>query len=83
MSRGNGMSRHTVAVAAIQRVREESRERFLTLEEMKRLQTALATSRKKRSAQAVMLLIATGARRGEVLGATWSALNDSQSHLES
>ena len=55
----------------IQRVREESRERFLTLEEMNRLQAALATSRNRRSAQAVMLLIATGARRGEVLGATW------------
>ena len=58
--------------AGIQRVREESRERFLNLEEMNRLQAALATSRNKRSAQAVMLLIATGARRGEVLGATWS-----------
>ena len=43
MSRGNGMSRHTVAVAAIQRVREESRERFLTLEEMKRLRHSRGT----------------------------------------
>lgn len=57
--------------AGIQRVREESRERFLTLVEMNRLQAALAQSRNKRSAQTVMLLIATGARRGEVLGATW------------
>ncbi len=56
----------------IERVHEQSRERFLTLDEMERLQTALASSRNRRSAQAVMLLIATGARRGEVLSATWS-----------
>ena len=58
--------------AGIQRVREESRERFLNLEEMNRLQAALATSRNKRSVQAVMLLIATGARSRRILGATWS-----------
>lgn len=61
--------------SGIERVREQSRERYLTLDEWRRLEGALAKSRNRESARAVKLLIATGSRRGEVLSAEWSQVN--------
>lgn len=55
----------------IERMPESRRERFLTIEEINRLDAALATHPEKTSAAAVRLLLLTGARRGETLGATW------------
>lgn len=55
----------------IERNPEEGRRRYLTRDELKNLGMALAAHRKKSSANAVRLLLLTGARRGEVLGATW------------
>jgi integrase len=49
---------------------ENRRERFLTPAELGRLMSALA-AHPRQSADAVRLLLLTGARRGEVLGATW------------
>jgi integrase len=55
----------------IERAPEEKRERFLTPGEIARLSGVLATHPEKASANAIRLLLLTGARRGEVLGATW------------
>jgi integrase len=49
---------------------ENRRERFLTPAELDRLMAAL-TAHPRQSADAVRMLLLTGARRGEVLGATW------------
>ncbi len=55
----------------IERADEEKRERFLSPEEIVRLAEALATHPEKISANAIRLLLLTGARRGEALNATW------------
>jgi integrase len=55
----------------VRRNREERRERFLTPEELTRLTAALAAHPERTSADAIHLLILTGARRSEVFGATW------------
>lgn len=55
----------------IERANEERRERFLTPAEIARLSAALAIHPNHSSANAIRLLLLTGARRGEVLGATW------------
>ena len=55
----------------IERANEERRERFLSPAEISRLAAALATHPEKISANAIRLLLLTGARRGEVLSATW------------
>ena len=55
----------------IERAHEEKRERFLSPAEIGRLAEALATHPEKISANAIRLLMLTGARRGEVLSATW------------
>jgi integrase len=55
----------------IERFHEDRRERFLSGEELNRLVDALNDHPNRRSANAVRLLLLTGARRGEVLGATW------------
>lgn len=61
--------------AGVERNHEEKRERFLSPDELTRLMAALADhpkkSNEKASANAIRLLLLTGARRGEVLGATW------------
>jgi integrase len=58
-------------VAGIERNHEEPRERYLTGDEMERLATALAGLRNQHAANAIRLLLLTGARRTEVLSATW------------
>ncbi len=58
-------------VPGIERSPEEKRERYLTPAEIARLSEALANHREKDSASAIRLLLLTGARRGEVLGARW------------
>ena len=55
----------------LERTPEEKRERFLTPAELGRLGEALAAHPKRVSANAIRLLLLTGARRGEVLGARW------------
>ena len=50
---------------------EEKRERFLTPAEIRCLGEALTQHPEKISAYAIRLLLLTGARRGEVLSATW------------
>ena len=51
---------------------ENQRERYLTPEEVDRLLTDLTASPYQSSANAIRLLILTGARRNEVLGAMWA-----------
>jgi len=58
--------------SGIQKNREEKRERFLSPEELARLSSALAEHGEPISANAIRLLMLTGARKGEVLGATWA-----------
>ena len=45
--------------------------RYLTPAELDRLSEVLAKHPERASANAVRLLLLTGARRGEVLGSTW------------
>lgn len=52
--------------------REESRQRYLTDEELKRMSSAIERMPNQQAANAVRLLLLTGARRSEVLGARWS-----------
>jgi integrase len=58
------------AARGARRNREHPRERFLTPEEIARL-LAVLEARAGLAAKAVELALLTGARRGEVLGATW------------
>lgn len=58
--------------SGIQKNREEKRERFLSPEELARLSSALAEHGEPVSANAIRLLMLTGARKSEVLGATWA-----------
>jgi len=55
----------------IDRNQEEKRYRYLTGDELRRLTEALTAYPNQIAASAVRLLLLTGARRGEVLGATW------------
>jgi integrase len=50
---------------------EEKRQRYLSPEELSRLSTALAAHHEPVSADAIRMLMLTGARKSEVLGATW------------
>jgi len=56
----------------IERAPEQKRERFLSPAEIARLADALAAAPEGRSANAIRLLMLTGARRGEVLSARWA-----------
>lgn len=56
----------------IERAPEDKRERFLTPAEIARLGAVLAEHPERTSANAVRLLLLTGARRSEVLGTTWN-----------
>ncbi len=55
----------------IERFAEPSRERYLTAEEIARLLRALDQHPYQTSANAIRLLLYSGARRGETLSATW------------
>jgi integrase len=58
-------------VKGIERAPEEKRERFLSPAEIARLSEELIAHSERTSANAVRLLLLTGARRGETLTATW------------
>ena len=59
----------------IERAPEHKRERFLSPAEIARLGEALAEVKEKASADALRLLLLTGARKGEVLQARWSEID--------
>jgi integrase len=59
-------------VAGIERNHEEPRHRYLAGDEMERLAAALAGLRNQHAANAIRLLLLTGARSTEVLSATWN-----------
>lgn len=61
----------TNPASGTQRNPEERRQRYLSPEDLSRLWTALAEHREPASANAIRLLILTGARKSEVLNATW------------
>ena len=59
----------------VERYPENRKERFLTVEEVARLRAALNAEEDRGGACAILLLLLTGARRSEVLRATWSQFN--------
>lgn len=61
----------TNPVHGVEKVPEEARHRYLSDDEIQRLLKVLDTRSGERSADIVRLLLLTGARSGEVLGATW------------
>lgn len=58
--------------SGVELAREHPRERYLTAAELVRLDAVLKRYPDHDGAKAIRLLLLTGARRGEVLGATWS-----------
>jgi integrase len=56
----------------VERAPEQKRERFLSAAEIVRLSEALTEAKEKASANAIRLLLLTGARKGEVLKARWA-----------
>jgi len=59
-------------VKGVERNQENKRHRYLTGAEISRLSDALAKLEDKAAANAVRLLLLTGARRGELLAAKWA-----------
>ena len=59
----------------IVRNQEETRERYLNSDELARLDKALSAYGDQDAAAAIVLLVLTGARRSEVLKATWKQLD--------
>ena len=55
----------------LERNQEEKRNRYLAGDELRRLTEALAAHPNQGAANAIRLLLLTGSRRGEVLGASW------------
>jgi integrase len=68
--------RETNPVKGIERNKEYHRRRYLSGDELVRLTKALAAHRDKGAADAIRLLLLTGARRGEVLGMCWEDVED-------
>ena len=68
--------RETNPVKGIERNREYHRRRYLSGKELIRLTEALAKHPDKKAADAIRLLLLTGARRGEVLGMRWEDVED-------
>ncbi|UUX50889.1 site-specific integrase [Nisaea acidiphila] len=58
-------------VTGIKKNPEQKRERYLSSDEIARLNAALEEHPEQVSADAIRILMLTGARRGEVLNATW------------
>jgi integrase len=56
----------------VERNQEHKRKRYLTPDELARLSKALAAHDDRDAADAIRLLLLTGARRGEVLSARWA-----------
>jgi integrase len=61
--------------AGVKRNPEHNRERYLTPEEVRRLHGALSNCYDQTSAQAIMVLMLTGARMAEVLNMSWDQLD--------
>jgi integrase len=59
----------------VPRFREEKRDRWLSTEEIERLCDALDRHPNQAAANAIRLMLLTGARRGEVLTAVWDDFN--------
>ncbi|MBX3547734.1 MAG: tyrosine-type recombinase/integrase [Xanthobacteraceae bacterium] len=59
----------------IERNEETKRKRYLSGEEIARLSEALSNAEDKQAANIVRLLLLTGARSGEVMGARWDQFN--------
>lgn len=59
----------------VERNQEHKRHRYLSGVELAQLTTALAELRDQQAANAVRLLLLTGARRGELLAARWSDID--------
>ena len=59
----------------VERNQERKRTRYLTGPELTRLSAALAELRDQQAANAVRLLLLTGARRGELLAAKWDDID--------
>jgi integrase len=57
--------------AALQLSPEQHRDRFLTEDETRRLLASIATDHNEPAAQAILLLLLTGARRSEITKAEW------------
>ena len=64
--------RETNPAIGIERAPEKKRTRYLSAAEIVRLSDVLAASDERQSANAVRLLLLTGARKGETLAAKWS-----------
>lgn len=58
-------------VLGIEKFQEQKRDRWLSEEELQRLTTVLEAHLNQKNANIIRLLILTGARKGEVLNATW------------
>jgi integrase len=63
--------RTTNPVKGVERNLEERRERYLSAQELQRLSAALASYEDQVAANAIRLLLLTGARKNEVLTARW------------
>ena len=68
--------RETNPTKGIERNKEYHRRRYLSGNELLRLTKALAKHPDKAAADAIRLLLLTGARRGEVLGMGWEDVED-------
>ncbi len=62
-------------VIGVAKLQEHRRERWLSQEEIERLVGVLSRQENQVAANAVLLMLLTGARRGEVLGATWDQID--------
>jgi integrase len=65
------IDRNRNPVTGLKRNQETARERYLTDDELSRLLSALADHHDQAAADAIRLLMLTGARRGEVLSMRW------------